>query len=208
METDFKSKLAGSSYATENPKKAKGPFLASTAFYSKALSHVWRASRKAKKGTLCPETLSFHSRGVLSAVESSGGRIELEGLENLDAVDGPFILAANHMSSLETFSLPSIVQPRNKLTFVLKQSLLEYPVFGRVLNAMDPIAVSRNNPREDLKAVLNGGKESIAKGWSICVFPQTTRTTVFERAKFNTLAVKLAARSKIPLIPLALKTDF
>ena len=40
------------------------------------------------------------------------------------------------------------------------------------------------------------------------VFPQATRNPAFRPAVFNSLGVKLAARSGVPVVPLALKTDF
>ena len=57
------------------------------------------------------------------------------------------------------------------------------------------------------KAVLEGGKQRLQKGISIIVFPQTTRTVRFEPENFNSIGVKLAQRAKVPIIPLALRTD-
>jgi 1-acyl-sn-glycerol-3-phosphate acyltransferase len=56
--------------------------------------------------------------------------------------------------------------------------------------------------------VLVEGKESLEAGRSVLVFPQSTRSPVFDPAVFNSLGVKLAARSGVPVVPLALKTDF
>ena len=39
------------------------------------------------------------------------------------------------------------------------------------------------------------------------IFPQSTRLPVFDPAKFNSIGVKIAARAKVPVIPVALKTD-
>ena len=40
------------------------------------------------------------------------------------------------------------------------------------------------------------------------VFPQATRQVRFDPGAFNTLATKLAARAGVPVVPIALKTDF
>lgn len=111
------------------------------------------------------------------------------------------------MSMLETMVLPCIVCPFRNLTFVVKDSLLTYPVFKHILNARNPIGVSRTNPREDLKAVLGGGCERLQNGTSIVVFPQTTRSQHFDSAQFNSIGSKLAKRANVPIIPIALKTD-
>ncbi|MBW2610802.1 MAG: hypothetical protein JRD49_01165 [Deltaproteobacteria bacterium] len=39
------------------------------------------------------------------------------------------------------------------------------------------------------------------------VFPQTTQGLRFDPDKFNTLGIKLARRAKVPVIPVAVKTD-
>jgi 1-acyl-sn-glycerol-3-phosphate acyltransferase len=92
------------------------------------------------------------------------------------------------------------------VTFIVKRSLLEYPVFRHVMRARDPIAVDRVNPREDLKAVLEGGCERLQKGISIIVFPQTTRSETFDPEQFNSIGVKLAKRAQVPVVPIALCT--
>ena len=48
----------------------------------------------------------------------------------------------------------------------------------------------------------------LKSGQSVIVFPQSTRDTVFNPENFNSLGIKLAKKNKVPVIPLALKTDF
>jgi 1-acyl-sn-glycerol-3-phosphate acyltransferase len=47
----------------------------------------------------------------------------------------------------------------------------------------------------------------LGTGVSIVVFPQTTRTPVFNPQQFNTIGVKLAKKAGVPIIPVALKSD-
>jgi len=84
---------------------------------------------------------------------------------------------------------------------------VDYPVFKHIMRARNPITVGRTNPREDLKAVLEGGEERLKRGVSLVIFPQTTRTPVFDPAEFNTIGVKLAKRAGVPVVPIALLTD-
>jgi 1-acyl-sn-glycerol-3-phosphate acyltransferase len=94
------------------------------------------------------------------------------------------------------------------LTFVAKEELLDYPVLGSIMKAIKPITVSRKSPREDLFKVLSEGEEYIKNGYSVAIFPQATRSAVFNPASFNSLGVKLARRAGVPVVPVALKTDF
>jgi 1-acyl-sn-glycerol-3-phosphate acyltransferase len=111
------------------------------------------------------------------------------------------------MSTLETFVLPSLIMPQGQdLSYVIKRSLVEYPVFGDVVKARDPVVVDRVNPREDLKTVMEEGAKRLEQGRSLIIFPQHTRTVDFNPKKFNTIGVKLAQRTGAVVIPVALLT--
>ena len=81
------------------------------------------------------------------------------------------------------------------------------PVFGPVMSSREPVVVGRENPREDLRTVLEEGSKKLAAGRSIVVFPQSTRALDFNPSEFNTLGVKLALKAGVPVVPVALKTD-
>jgi 1-acyl-sn-glycerol-3-phosphate acyltransferase len=182
-------------------------WLPSVYFYTRLFLYILRGSYRGWRGRYFNEPWLSDSLGVLRALEGAGVGVEVTGTDNLRAVDGPCVFVANHMSTLETLVLPSFILPVGRVTFVLKRSLLRYPVFRHLLLAIDPIEVGRESPREDLKAVLDGGSERLRAGTSVIVFPQTTRSTSFDPGEFNTIGVKLAARAGVPLVPVALKTD-
>ena len=176
-------------------------------FYRRFLWYVYRSSVDAKHGRYDGDAWSESSRDVLRAIESVGVVVSVRGLNHLRNLDSPCVFVGNHMSMFETIILPAVIQPFRNCTFVVKQSLLSYPVFCHILNSRNPIGVTRDNPRQDLKAVLDGGKERLAAGTSIVVFPQTTRSLSFDPDQFNSIGIKLAARAKVPVVPIALTTD-
>lgn len=176
-------------------------------FYLKLLKIVREAGRKARRGEYTGEDWIRSSRRTLEALESVGVRVTIEGTGNFTSLNSPCVFAGNHMSVLETFVLPSIIQPHREVTFVVKEELLGYPAFGPVLASRNPIAVSRKDPRKDLKTVLGEGAKRLGAGISLIVFPQNTRMTVFDPARFNSLGVKLARRAGVPVVPFALRTD-
>ena len=175
-------------------------------FYSRLVSIFWKAAKVAKGGTYTGLNWSQDSERVGRLLEDMGIHISIEGTENL-AFDGPCVFEANHMSTLETLFLPSIIQPLRDTTFVVKRQLLGYPCLGPVLAAREPIALGRANPREDLKLVMDDGQKILGSGRSVIVFTQGTRRTNVEPGDFNSLAVKLARKAGVPVVPIALKTD-
>ncbi len=190
------------------PEDRRTSFLPATlAFYLGVLAVVFRSSHRAKRGRYGDQEWVDSSTDIMNALERAGCRLHIEGMDNIRALEGPAIFVANHMSTLETFVLPSLINPVRRCTFVIKPSLMDYPVFGPVMRSRDPIVVTRDNPRQDLQTVLDEGARRLETGTSIVLFPQTTRSNSFDPAKFNSLGVKLAKKAGVPIVPVALKTD-
>jgi len=177
-------------------------------YYVKLLSTLTRASVAARRGTLDDTRWAFHSHRVLEIVETVGGKVSISGLEALARQPGPVVFIVNHMSLVETLILPGIVLPFGRVNFVIKEELRHYPVLGSIFKALGLIAVSRKNAREDFKVVLREGHKFISSGGSVLIFPQATRSIGFDVQGFNTLGVKLASKAGVPVIPVAIKTDF
>ena len=175
--------------------------------YASIVKIVLSGSRKAKRGQYVDEDWNRNSIDTLFALERVGGIFEVDGIDHFRNLATPCVFIGNHMSTLETFVLPTLIVPFKKVTFVVKQSLVEYPVFKHIMRARNPITVGRTNPREDLRAVLEGGEERLKQGTSLVIFPQTTRSELFDPAQFNTIGVKLAKRAGVPVVPIALLTD-
>ena len=176
-------------------------------FYSRFLMIVFKAAGMTRNNIFDREALSSSSFFVVRALEKIGVCFDISGIKHIERLDRPCVIVANHMSVLETAILPVIIQPYKNLTFIVKDSLMRYPVFNAILATLDPIVVSRTNPRQDLKTVINQGGDRLGHGMSVVVFPQTTRSQSFDAHKFNSLGIKLARRANVPVLPLALATD-
>ncbi len=205
--------FAGDSYDTPADAKrcwADRLFLGSRwYFYWKNFMIFSRSGRCAKRGELDGEHQIFYSNQNIKLIEECGGRIHLRGLDKLRALNGrPVVLIGNHMSLLETAVFHAIIRPYMDFTFVIKAALLDVPHFGDIMRGIGAIDVGRDNPREDLKTVLTRGKETLDSGKSVIIFPQSTRSVVFDPSKFNSIGIKLAKNAGVPIVPFALKTDF
>jgi 1-acyl-sn-glycerol-3-phosphate acyltransferase len=204
-------KLTSPPYADfESPRGQAGLFsriFPTAAFYGRIAPIVLSASYRAKKGIYSDEDFYTSSLNAAKAFQKTGAGMTVKGTEHIAKVDGPCVFIGNHMSTAETFLLAALIYPFSPVTFVVKQSLVDYPIFKHVMLSRNPIVVGRVNPRDDLKAVLVGGRELLDSGISIVIFPQKTRTVQFDREGFNTIGLKLAKRAGVPVIPLALKTN-
>ncbi len=153
-----------------------------------------------------PQTRNSYDN--IRITESCGGKFHLRGLDNIDRIPGPVVFIGNHMSLLETAVMHAFMRPRKDFCFVIKRSLLKVPFFGNIMRKLGCIAVDRVNPRDDFKTVMEEGKKRLKSGVSVIIFPQSTRSAVFDETQFNTIGVKLAKHAGVPVIPFALRTDF
>ena len=176
-------------------------------FYCRFIEIVFRASRKAKRGIYHDAEWYLSSYNVLKQLEKIGIRFHVSGIDHLQRLDGPCVIIGNHMSMTETVVLPAIINPAKNITFIVKESLLRYPVFKHIMRSRNPIAVTRTNPRQDLKTVMEEGVARLQEGISIVVFPQTTRSVSFDPEQMSSIGVKLAKKAGVPVIPLALDTS-
>jgi 1-acyl-sn-glycerol-3-phosphate acyltransferase len=179
----------------------------SLAFYWRTFLLVLRSARLARTGRYGLTEWHAGSFETVEILESVGCQLHITGLDNLARIEEPCIFIANHMSTLETFVLPCVLMNgKTDLTYVVKRSLTEYPVFKHVMQSRNPIVVGRVNPRDDLKTVMTEGVQRLEAGYSIIIFPQHTRSVTFDQEAFNSIAIKLARKAGVRVVPVALLT--
>jgi len=193
----------------ETPRRLGDRLFLNTRWYFVAgiVQIILWSRRLALQGRYDNQAWAESSHRIFRLIEGCGGRFHLRGMDNLRACRGPVVFVSNHMSALETFVLPCMIEPCMHATFVSKESLVK-GVFGPVMRSRGPIVVGRKNPREDFELVMTEGRRLLAAGTSIVIFPQSTRTVDFRPKGFNTLGIKLAKAAGVEVIPVAIKTDF
>ena len=173
--------------------------------YGKVVFRTRHVARNKKYGDKEWSDSSFE---IFRILENIGGRFIIEGMENIPKVPGPVVFLSNHISTLETMIFPCLIRPHRKVTFVVKDSLVRHPLFGDVMKSRDPVVVGRRDARKDFETVMTEGTEHLEKGISIVIFPQSTRSEAFIPSEFNSLGMKLAKKANVPVVPVAIKTDF
>lgn len=179
----------------------------SWAFFARFHWVIVKAHNRCLRGVYDNTAWYGSSEEITRALEAVGGRLSIENLSAVEKTNGPAVIVANHMSTLETVVLPHVLLGIRPLAIVAKKSLAQYPVFGRILRTVPSIIVGRESPREDLRTMLEEGSKHLQAGRNFLVFPQRSRSQTFDPEAFNSIGVKLARRNRVPIIPLALKTD-
>ena len=202
--------IEGNSYISAVKPVYQGgklPFVKKVAFYFRFVKNLF-ALRKAVNQGQGIKAVAMGSASVIPLCESVGGSFEITGLDNIRSVSGGIVIAANHQSTLETLLFPAIMNGLKPVTFVVKKSLVTSWIFGPIMRLFNPIALDRKEPKVDLDKVMKEGTAALQEGKSVVLFPQGTRCKGFDPATFNSLAIKLAKRAGVPVVPCTVKTDF
>jgi len=131
-----------------------------------------------------------------------GVRYKIKGMENLP--DAPAILLAKHQSAWETIFL-YYAMPR-PLVFVFKKELLYIPFFGWGIALLRMIPIDRKNIKDAFADVIRHGKQRLASGKWIIMFPEGTRTPAGSQGKYKAGGTRLAIETKAVVVPIALNS--
>jgi 1-acyl-sn-glycerol-3-phosphate acyltransferase len=122
----------------------------------------------------------------------------IEGREHLP--EGNHIALWKHSSSWETIAM-AVVFPRQ--VWVLKRELQWIPVVGWGIRQLHAIAIDRSSGHSAVMQVVTQGKQRIAEGDWVIVFPEGTRMAAGETRKYGVSGALLAAEAGRFVIPVA-----
>ncbi len=128
-----------------------------------------------------------------------GIRIVVEGRENLPAE--PSVIMIKHTSTMETLWQVTAF-PRT--TWVLKREIIWAPIVGWAIGlALRPIAIDRSGGSSAVKQVISQGKQKLADGTWVTVFPEGTRMAPGETRRYGVSGAALAREAAVPIVPVA-----
>jgi 1-acyl-sn-glycerol-3-phosphate acyltransferase len=134
-----------------------------------------------------------------------GIQVRVTGLENLpQGPNEPAILLCKHQSMFETVLLPTLIS--HPLAFVFKRELLRVPFFGWSMARLDMIHINRESRAASLKHVVAQGKQRLAQGTWIILFPEGTRIPRGQKGTYQTAGTRLAVEAGAPVIPIAVSS--
>lgn len=124
--------------------------------------------------------------------------VSVKGLENIPK--HPSIILSKHQSAWETIALQTIFPPQ---IWVMKRELLMIPFLGWAFMALAAIPIDRSSGREALKKLVAHGKDRLARGLWVVIFPEGTRTAPGQRAKYHIGGAWLASHTHSTVVPVA-----
>lgn len=127
-----------------------------------------------------------------------GISMKVRGAENIP--QEPCVVLCKHQSAWETIALQKVFPPQ---VWVLKRELLLVPFFGWGLAMTSPIAIKRSDGKGAVKQLLQQGKQRMALGFCVVIFPEGTRIPYGQRGKYKIGGALLGASSAVPVIPVA-----
>ena len=134
-----------------------------------------------------------------------GVQVRVRGLDNLPVgAATPAILLSKHQSTLETLLIPTLVP--HPLAFVFKRELLRVPFFGWSMARLNMIHIDRESRALAMKHVIEQGKQRLAQGTWVIMFPEGTRIARGQSGTYQTAGTRLAVESGAPVVPIAVSS--
>jgi 1-acyl-sn-glycerol-3-phosphate acyltransferase len=113
---------------------------------------------------------------------------------------GPYLIAVKHQSMFETTELVRL----SKLpVIVIKHELADIPVFGWLTRRYGVIAVERSAGAKALRALVEQGKEALAAGRPVMIYPEGTRVRVGQTPPLKSGFAALYKALGLPVVPVA-----
>ena len=128
-----------------------------------------------------------------------GMKFVVEGQENLP--DEASVIMIKHTSTLETYGHVPFFPPTS---WVVKRELVWAPLFGWAIGLLfRPIAIKRSAGRSAVKQVISQGKERLANGIWVTIYPEGTRMPPGETRTYGVSGAALAKEAGVSIVPVA-----
>ncbi|RMZ52054.1 hypothetical protein APUTEX25_001248, partial [Auxenochlorella protothecoides] len=128
-------------------------------------------------------------------------RVEMTGLEHLPPSDCAAVYVANHQSFLDITTLFHI---RRDFKFISKTSNFLIPIIGWTMYLTGHVKIDRMDSRSQMQCLKECG-DLLSSGASVLFFPEGTRSKDGKLHAFKKGAFSVAAKRKVPVVPITLQ---
>ncbi len=131
----------------------------------------------------------------------AGTHYEVRGIENVPPT--ACVVASKHQSMWETVSLLAIV---DHPALVLKQELLQIPLYGWYVRKARMIAIRRSDGPKALRQMLRQASDAAKEDRHLIIFPEGTRAAPGTRNPYMPGVAGLYGHLDVPCVPVALNS--
>ena len=140
-------------------------------------------------------------KAILKPILRGLYRIRVEGLDNVPK-KGPAIIAANHLSFLDSFFIPLVID-RRKVTYLAKADYFKSWKTAWFFKMVGQIPVERGGGEKSEQA-LQAGLRVLTEGKLLGIYPEGTRSPDGKLHSGPTGVARLALAAGVPVIPCGL----
>lgn len=140
-------------------------------------------------------------KAILKPIMSVVYRIEVTGYENVPK-EGPAIIAANHLSFLDSFFIPLVVK-RRKMTYLAKADYFKSWKTAWFFRSVGQISCEREGGKKSQES-LDIALEVLGEGKLLGIYPEGTRSPDGRLHRGRTGVARLALQAGAPVIPVGL----
>jgi 1-acyl-sn-glycerol-3-phosphate acyltransferase len=140
-------------------------------------------------------------KGLLKPLLLATYDLHVEGLENVPG-KGAAIIAANHLSFLDSFFIPLMIK-RRKVTYLAKADYFNSWKTAWFFRMVGQIPIERDD-RSQAREALVAGVEVLKAGNLLGIYPEGTRSPDGKLYRGRTGVARLALEAGVPVVPCGL----
>ena len=127
--------------------------------------------------------------------------VKIQGLENLPRNNEPVVFVSNHESFLDIYTLFHL---NCDFKFISKTSNFFIPIIGWSMFLTGHVMINRVDRKSQIACLKECGN-LLLNGASVLFFPEGTRSKDGKMHEFKKGAFSVAAKAKVPVVPITLK---
>jgi 1-acyl-sn-glycerol-3-phosphate acyltransferase len=127
--------------------------------------------------------------------------LRVEGLENVPR-KGPAIIAANHLSFLDSFFIPLMIK-RRKVTYLAKADYFNSWKTAWFFRMVGQIPIERDD-KSQAREALDAGVDVLKAGKLLGIYPEGTRSPDGKVYRGRTGVARIALAAGVPVVPCGL----
>jgi 1-acyl-sn-glycerol-3-phosphate acyltransferase len=128
--------------------------------------------------------------------------VECTGLEHVRQ-GGPFVIVANHRSSIDAILLLGLLPPAG---LVIKARHARKPGYACLVRFFDFVRMDTGAPAA-LRQSMDKCRSVLNAGMSLLIFPEGLRTSASRLMPFAPVAFRLAIEQGVPVVPVVIHSD-